>query len=363
MAKRLTRKFSDVVEELKIQLMTEFGITQEKLDSYRNRVLFNMNQKGHKFPKGGQLLPIDLLYIDYTVQRDVVVKHIIHIMKRFDPRVMSPANACTTHEDYINEKSKIYVFDGQHRTIAAALLGFTEIPITVVVTDDITFPSYAFEECNTSTKRLGPGDLHRNRLTRYELGNREQTSVNARNLQNQFDKAKVDLQDKASRNSVSRRGKEDYFFSHFKYAYKPMEIDPTGNTLYNILDAIVTAYPNDEDVNQDIFIGLYELNRLDQLNELPSGWMKEVLIKVSKVFPKSTGINGSMFKEKARMQLDHVSPGRGWDAPNIMSNFIREVYQYAGGTLLLPYHGEGAKLQLETNPAPGLFPKKELKNA
>ena len=40
-----------------------------------------------------------------------------------------------------------------------------------------------------------------------------------------------------------------------------------------------------------------------------------------------------------------------------MANFLREVYLMNGGTLNLPYHGEGAIAQTANNPAPGLFPK------
>jgi hypothetical protein len=39
-----------------------------------------------------------------------------------------------------------------------------------------------------------------------------------------------------------------------------------------------------------------------------------------------------------------------------MANFLREVYMMNGGTINLPYHGEGAKMQVATNPVAGLFP-------
>ena len=352
MAKRLTRKLTDVIAEVKITLAAEHGIGQEQLDALRARVDAN----GHKFPIGSMMLPIDLLWIDYEVQRDVIVKHIVSIIKRYDPRLLAPASACTKVFDLNNQKSPIITFDGQHRTIITALLGFDAVPCIIVETDDIQFPSYAFEECNMSTKKLGPQDIHRNRLTRYKLGSREQKNVIAHTLQTQFNKTGVDLEDKGTRKSPGMRGDNDYFFSHFKYAEKGIEADNSGKLVYNILDAITTFFPMQEEIDQGVFIGLYELARLDQNHrELPEGWMCDVLAKVKKTFKSSAIVHS-----KAKRQWEHVNPGATWSAPSAMSNFLREVYMLNGGMMNLPYHGEGAKMQVATNPVTGLFPIKEF---
>lgn len=351
MAKRLTRKLSDVIEEVKLTLASEFGITEEDLQKFRARVDAN----GHRFPVGSMMLPIDLLWIDYEVQRDVIIKHIISIIKRYDPRLCSPASACTDVFDIDNQLSPIMTFDGQHRTIATALLGFDVIPCIVVETDDIQFPSYAFEECNMSTKKLGPQDIHRNRLTRYKLGSREYKNVVARTLQDQFDANGIDLEDKGTRKSPNLRGDNDYFFSHFKYAEKGIEIDNSGNILNNILSAIVTVFPLQEEIDQGVFIGLYELARLDQNHrELPEGWMTEVLRGVKRSFSSSAIVHS-----KAKRQWEHVNPGATWSAPSAMANFLREVYLMNGGTINLPYHGEGALMQVATNPVAGLIPSEK----
>ncbi len=355
MAKRLTRKLSEVIAEVKLTLAADHGITQETLDALRARVDTN----GHKFPIGSMMLPIDLLWIDYEVQRDVIVKHILSIIKRYDPRLCSPASACTDVFNINDQRSPIMTFDGQHRTIATALLGFDAIPCIVVETKDIQFPSYAFEECNMSTKKLGPQDIHRNRLTRYKLGSREQKNVVARTLQDQFDKTGVDLEDKGTRKSPSMRGDNDYFFSHFKYAEKAIEADASGKLIYNILNAIVTVYPLQEEVDQGIFIGLYELARLDQnRRELPPGWMAAVLLCVKQSFSSSAVVHS-----KAKRQWEHINPGATWSAPSAMANFLREIFIMNGGNINLPYHGEGAKMQVATNPVPGLFPNKEASHA
>jgi hypothetical protein len=350
MNKRVTRKLTDVIADVKVELAANFAIKDENLVIFRQRVDGN----GHNFPDGGKLVPIDELWIDYEVQRDVIVKHIVNILKKYDPRLCTPASACR-----VNGAKQILTYDGQHRTIATALLGYEHVPCTVVDTGDAAFPSYAFEELNESgVKKLSKSDLHRNALTRYKLGSREEKNVKARTMQDQFDKNGIDLEDKATRKSTKLRGPNDYFFSHFDYAYDGIDLDKSGKILNNILNAIVTVFKNDEEVNQDLFIGLRELSRLDSRQELPEGWMLEVLQTVAQTFNRSTSITGSLFKEKAKLQVNYISPGRGWTAPSIMSNFIRELYMINGGKLNLPYHGDGAKLQLAANPAPGLFPKK-----
>lgn len=345
---RLVKKFTDVVDEVRLQLESDFGITQEKLDSYRRRVDANRRANGHSFPAGSNFVEIDMLYLDYEVQRAAIAKHILNIMKNYDPRLCTPASACCVKgEDYTT------LYDGQQRSIATALLGFDRVPATVVETDDPAFPSYAFEMLNeTGVARLTPGDLHRNALTRYRLGSREIRNVNAHTLQDQFDTVGVDLQDKGSRKSANLRGNNDYFFSHFKYAYKVIELDRGGTVLREILDAIVSVFPLQEEVDQGCFIGLYELSRLDTRQELTGDWMKQVLKGAKKFFSSSATVHS-----KAKMQWAYVNPGATWSAPSAMSNFLRELYLLSGGTLDLPYHGAGALMQLDTNPASQLFPR------
>jgi hypothetical protein len=341
---RLVRKLSDVVEEVRLDLEANFGITQENLDAYRARVETN----GFDFAEGSNFINSDEVFLDYEVQRAAISKHILSIVKAFDPRLATPVNACQVEgQDYIT------AFDGQQHMVAMSLLGYTQIPATVVYTDDPAFPSYAFEMLNETLKKgLTPGDLHRNALTRYKLGSRETKSVLARALQDQFDANEIDLEDKNTRKSANRGGDNDYFFSHFKYAYKTIELDSKGRLTNDILSAIKSVFPMQEEIDQGVFIGLYELSRLDQRNELADGWMLEVLRGVKKFFSSS-----SIVHSKAKMQWAYVNPGATWSAPSAMSNFLRELYMMSGGTIKLPYHGEGALMQVATNPAPNLLPK------
>lgn len=347
MAKRLTRKLTDVALEVEQQIKAHYNVTQKELDSWRIAAKLS-----HPFPISN-MIHTDLLWIDYEVQRDVLHKHIINIMKKWDSRICSPVSACK-----IAGNDRIDAYDGQHRTIAALILDFEEIPCAVVETTDPNFASFAFEMLNdTGVRRLNPGDLHRNALVRYKNGSRDVKNVLARTMQDQFDVLEIDLQDKASRSSDNLRGDFDYFFSHFKYAQKGIELDPKGTTLHAILKAIKETFPLQEEIDQGLFIGLYELQRLSREYNitLPQGWMVDLLTSLKAVFKSSHLIHA-----KAKIQWEHSHPGAGWVAPTAMSNLMRELHIMNGGTLNLPTHGAGASVGIATgNYAPGLFPQME----
>jgi hypothetical protein len=346
-AKRLTRKLVDVIEEVEKQLIAHYGVTKKDLDAWRARA----KALSHKFPVSA-MIRIEDLWIDYEVQRDVIHKHIINIMKKWDPRICSTGSACR-----VLGRPAIYLYDAQHRTIAAGLLGFDQVPCAVVETDDPNFASYAFELLNdTGVKRLTPGDLHRNALVRYKNGSRDIKVVRAKTMQDQFDLSGIDLQDKNSRNSDSLCGDNDYFFSHFKYAQKGIEVDEKGKVLLSILTSIKEVFPLQEEIDQGVYIGLLELHKLAkaETTPLPAGWMKDVLTTIKDTFKSSALVHA-----KAKVQWAHVRPGASWSAPEAMSNFIREVYLLSGGTLKLPYHGVGSTMGiLEGNITDGLIPAK-----
>lgn len=348
MAKRLTRKLTDVAREVEQQLKAHYNVTDKDLDNWRNQAM----SSPYSFPES-KLINIDDLYIDYEVQRDVIHDHIRNIIKKWDPRICSPVSACQ-----VEGKSTQDTYDGQHRTVSAVILGYTQIPGSIVHTKDPNFPSYAFEQLNdTGVKRLGPGDLHRNALVRFKNGSRELKNVRAKTLQDQFDTLGIDLEDKNTRKSPTLRGDNDYFFSHFKYAYKAIELDDSGKVLYDILDAIKTVFPLQEEIDQGVFIGLYELQRLASTSpnlRLPEGWMKTLLQSLKPDFKAS-----SILHSKAKLQWTHYKgDGATWTAPTAMSNFMRECHILAGGELKLPFHGDGAKMGIEEGRiAPGLFPE------
>ena len=347
MAQRLTRKLTDVAKEVELQLKAHYNVLDKELENWRTQAKLSQ-----PFPISN-MIATDVLWIDYEVQRDVLHKHIINIMKKWDSRICSPVSACQ-----IAGNDRIDAYDGQHRTIAALILGFKEIPCAVVQTDDKNFASFAFEMLNdTGVKRLNPGDLHRNALVRYKNGSREIKNVLARTMQDQFDALEIDLQDKGSRASDNLRGDHTYFFSHFKYAQKGIELDPKGGTLNSILSAIKQVFPTQEEIDQGVFIGLYELQRMAREYNitLPDGWMVTLLKSLRTTFKSS-----HLVHNKAKVQWEHSHPGAGWVAPTAMSNFMRELHMMNGGKLNLPTHGAGASVGITTgNYAPGLFPMLE----
>jgi hypothetical protein len=199
--------------------------------------------------------------------------------------------------------------------------------------------------------------LHRNALVRYKNGSRDKKVVAAKIMQDQFDTLGIDLQDKGSRASDNLRGDNDRFFSHFKYAQKGIELDESGKILNQILDAIQTVYPMQEEIDQGVFIGLYELQRLSREYNitLPQGWMVELLESLKTTFKSSHLIHA-----KAKVQWEHSHPGAGWVAPTAMANFMRELHMLNKGKLNLPTHGTGAGVGIGAgNYAPGLFPQQE----
>ena len=353
MAQRLRRKLTEVATEVEQQLKAHYNVTDDQLASWRQAA---QNHR-YTFPVS-KMVPIADIWIDYEVQRDVIHDHIKNIMKKWDPRICSPVSACRLITTEV--EVTVDAYDGQHRTVAAAILGFDEIPCAVVDTEDKNFASFAFEQLNdTGVKRLGPADLHRNALVRYKNGSREIKNVRARTMQDQFDTVGIDLEDKKTRNNVNLRGPNEYFFSHFKYAQKGIEADESGKVLNNILVSIQQVFQMQEEIDQGVYIGLHELHRLANTNvrdRLPQGWMKDVLTVVKQTFKSSQVVHA-----KAKLQHQHITPGAAWDAPRVMSNFLREVYILNGGKLNLPYHGEGSKLGIvDGNHVNGLIPEQEV---
>lgn len=344
MAKRLTRRLIDVAHEVEATIMQEFNIKKSTLEAWQRRA----QTHPFGFPTC-TMSPIEDLWIDYEVQRDVIYKHVKKIMENWDPRICSPVSACK-----VSGHDKIYTYDGQHRSLAAAILGFKEVPCAIVETDDTNFPSFAFEMLNdTGVKRLNPGDLHRNALVRYRNGSRDIKNVKAWTMQEQFDRLGIDLEDKSTRASANLRGSNPHFFSHFKYAQKALDADVSGRVLNDILTAIKTNFPNNEEIDQGVFIGLYELKRLAGSAGviLPADWMNTLCASIAKVWPDSGVVHA-----KGRAQWAYYKgDGATWTAPTAMSNFLREVHQVKDGTLKLPFHGDGSKMGIEEGViAPGL---------
>jgi hypothetical protein len=86
--KRLVRQFMEVVAETEKQIKAHYNVSQKELDAWRARAMASKN----KFPHS-TMVKIEDLWIDYEVQRDVIHKHVINIMKKWDARICSPGSA------------------------------------------------------------------------------------------------------------------------------------------------------------------------------------------------------------------------------------------------------------------------------
>lgn len=329
MTKRISRLVIEVAQEVHKELKEKYGLTDKELDKHKARI----KASGYKFPIGLALLNVSSMWIDYEVQRDVIAKHVLNIIRKFDPRIVGAAS-CVRHPNS-RYPNRYYAYDGQHRTVAMILLGFTEIPACYVETDDERFASHAFEILNDSgIKKIGKPDLHRIRLNLFAKGSEDKANVEARRLQDQFDALDIDLQEAAKRNNPNQCGENKYWFSHFDYAYKGIKQDPSGTTLHDILDAIKKTWPNNEEIDQGVFIGLWQLNNWskEMCIDQPKGWMKSVLKEVAKNFSSSHTVH-----DMAKAQWTHVVGN--WSAPDGAAKFLREVYKLHKGKLTLPFKG------------------------
>jgi hypothetical protein len=329
MTKRLSRLLSTVAKEVLAELKRDHNFTDTELDRIKSRI----KTTGYGFPVGLALLNIDDIWIDYEVQRDVIIKHVLNIIRKFDPRIVGAASCVRLPKSKF--PNRYYAYDGQHRSLAMWILGYTTIPACYVETEDERFASHAFEILNDSgIKKIGKPDLHRIRLNLFEKGSEDTANVQANKLQKQFDALGIDLQEASKRTNPAQCGENDYWFSHFDYAYKGIKQDASGTTLYNILDAIKTTWPNDKQIDQGMFIGLWQLNNWakEMCVEPPEGWMKQVLATTGKTFNSS-----HIAHDMAKAQWAHMVGN--WSAPDGAAKFIREIYKLHGGKLTLPFKG------------------------
>lgn len=343
MIKRISRSLSDVSSEILQKLKDDHGITDKQLAQLRNRV-FN---SGYNFPLGGILVPISILWIDYEVQRDVIIKTILSLLHKWDNRICQPA-ACNADPSMVEKIDtvnniykfkKLFVYDAQHRCVTLAILGFEEIYVTVVVDPDPTFASYAFRTSNSTVKKIGKPDFHRNNIRLFSLGVHDEETIPAFNLQAQFDRLKIDLVEKPE--LIPAKARQNHYMSHFDYAYKPMGADKTGKVAGQILDAIIKTWPKNAKVQNGIYIGLYHMNTvINSLGKkMPKDWMLQVCKGVAQSFPNSEHV-----EEAASRHAKWISRSNTWNVPEGMFKFMREVYMINGGSLIIP--SDGADFEL-----------------
>lgn len=356
MVKRVSRKLSDVAKEVLQKLKDEHGVTDKQLAFLRSRVA---NSK-YMHPIGGVLVSIAVLWIDYEVQRDVIIKHILALLNKWDNRICQPS-ACNTHpslvtvideENRIYEFKKLFIYDAQHRSVTQAILGFDHLYVTVVIDDDPTFASYAFRTANSIVKKIGAPDKHRNNLRLYHLNVHDDETIPAYNLQTAFDESKVDLMEIHNWEKTPVGEKNNFYFSHFDYASKPMGSDKSGDTVRKILKAMTTVWSKEPSLDNCVFIGLHRMNEAVKslAVKLPDDWMTQVCQKVAESY------NNSRVLSRAAERHIKWTTGGQWSVSESMYKFMREVYRMNGGKLVIPGDGEDLNLHKGRWVEPNLIP-------
>jgi hypothetical protein len=290
--------------------------------------LQNQIAKGRMLPRGVEEHPLEDFAFNYSVQRDVRPGHVMNIMKKFDPRVCTPVSAVKR-----SDSDTLYIFDGQHRAVTLAMLGYEKIPVTIVETDEVAFDAEAFEIVNDSgILRAGTEEIHRCLLHRFKMGEIEtERVVTAHQVQEVFDTVQIDLEPKRVRKSTGKCGPNKYYFSHFDYAYKGYKM-AGAEGLQKALEAIKLVYGEEDggEINQGLFIGLmkqYQMgNEAKRLKRLPENWM----IKMLESLKQGCGASATLIHSASKKQWQHAN-GVGWDAPVAMAHVLREVYLIEDG--------------------------------
>ena len=348
------RTLLDVVDEVKREAPEDVPNWSKRYEEAKIN-LKNKLDEGFTLPLGTEAHPLEDFAFNYSVQRDVRAGHVMNIMRKFDPRVCCPVSAVRR-----SDSKTLYIFDGQHRAVSLALLGFKSIPVTIVETDEPAFDAIAFEIVNdTGILRAGTEEIHRVLLHRYKMGEEEVDSRPwiARQVQDAFDQVGIDLEPKRVRSSANKKGPNDHYFSHFDYAYKGMKMAGKEG-LTNALQAIKDVFPDEPggEINQGIFIGLmkqYELSA-GRLHRLPADWMKQLLVATKSVCASATLIHTA-----SKRQWQHAN-GTGWDAPVAMAHVLKEIYELEVPEGFEPSFIQQVQVGLKTN---NISPESEAQTA
>lgn len=332
MSARVSRPLIDVVNDARRDIKAALKLSDKQFDSMMQQIRARMTAHNLNFARGMHFESVDNVWLDYEVQRGVIIKHLIDIIKKFDIRIIEPAATANFIGQAITKepwrRDKLFAYNGQHRCILLCLLGYTKVPVIINDTEDLAFPSVAFIINNHSgIKKVGKPDLHQNWLYQHKLGLSTQETELARNVQDAFDNANVLLIESTKAKNIN-----DYWFSHFDYAYKSASVDKSAVTTKQILDAITIAWPADQEIDQGVFIGLYYMNSIvKSLNKkMPKNWMQDVAETCAVSFSSSHDCHAA-----AKRQWEYFV-GSAWSAPQGMFKFMREVYMLNGGKITIP---------------------------
>lgn len=115
--------------------------------------IVSIGLRGQETKKIIALVPVSLLKVDHKSYQREEKKHVIKMSKEWDD------TQCTLLlVNYRSKEGWFYVIDGQHRTVAATILGIEYLPCEIFI--DLTLEEEAkrFLYYNTGTKSLNPFD-------------------------------------------------------------------------------------------------------------------------------------------------------------------------------------------------------------
>ena len=108
---------------------------------------------GNEVKKIIALVPVSLIGVDQAAYQREEKKHVIQMSKEWDD------SQCTLLlVNYRSKEGKFYAIDGQHRTIAARILGIEYLACEIFIDLSVEEEAKRFLYYNTGTKSLSPFD-------------------------------------------------------------------------------------------------------------------------------------------------------------------------------------------------------------
>jgi len=332
-------KLVDLVEEV-ISRLAKNPKWPGILQSAKNRLITEYgNEYFNSLPEGGIDISIEKIWVNYEIQRDVDDNKIMGIIEKFMPSVCTPSSAVAIEED---EGSYIYVYDGQHRAVICAILGFPFVRCSRHNTKDKTFPAKAFRIVNESGITL-PSKLELYRTSLYRLRHGDNTVMQdkdvreAKRMHEISELAGVDWIDK--KNLKVKRRQEERMHDHYFTMISLIEKEVQGSkgigddAVVNIMKAIKEVYTADmyPEIEQGLYMGLFEMVAKTQeknnhfQKRLKRAGHEDWMQKILQVLLDVTG-DPKEFQQACRSQHKHHRGG-GLTAGRFMSGCMGEIYQ------------------------------------
>lgn len=138
-------------KEISIDLPTRKKLADSVIMNAKEIV--SVGLKGQETKKIIALVPVSLLKVDHESYQREEKKHVIKMSKEWDD------TQCTLLlVNYRSKEGWYYVIDGQHRTVAATILGIEYLPCEIFIDLSLEEEAKRFLYYNTGTKSLNPFD-------------------------------------------------------------------------------------------------------------------------------------------------------------------------------------------------------------